>query len=76
MYTETGALKPTPPFDFDHSLNFLGTFMPTRQEQTISLRILTKAISVAGQPVVFQVNSTGMIENPQLEYILFSAEPI
>jgi len=76
MYTETGTLKPTPPFDFDQSLNFLGTFMPTRQEQTISLRILTKAISIDGQPVVFQVNSTGMIENPQLEYILFSAEPI
>ncbi len=76
MYTEIGRLTPTPPFDFDQSLNFLGTFMPTRQEQTISSRILTKATSIDGQLVVFQENSTATIENPQLEYILFSAEPI
>ncbi len=35
MYAETGTLNPTPPFDFDKSLNFLGVFMPTKQEQTI-----------------------------------------
>lgn len=50
--------------------------MPTRQEQTISSQTLTKAISINGQPIVFQVNSTGTTENPQLAYTLFSAEPI
>ena len=50
--------------------------MPTRQEQTISTRTLTKAISIDGQPVVFQVISIGTTESPQLEYILFSNEPI
>ena len=50
--------------------------MPTRQEQTISSRTLTKAISFDGQPIVFQVSSTGTIENPQLDYTLFSTEPI
>lgn len=50
--------------------------MPTKQEQTISSNTLTKAISIDGQTVVFQLASNGTTENPQLEYTLFSAEPI
>jgi DNA-3-methyladenine glycosylase II len=76
MYTKTGILIPNPPFDFDKSLNFLGVFMPTKQEQTVSSHTLTKAISIEGQTIVFQLISIGPIENPQLEYTLFSAEPI
>jgi DNA-3-methyladenine glycosylase II len=76
MYTETGTLTPTPPFDFDRSLNFLGVFMPTKQEQTISSHTLAKAISIDGQTIVFQLVSIGTTKNPELEYILFSAEPI
>ena len=76
MYTESGILIPTPPFDFDKSLNFLGVFMPTKQEQTVSSHTLTKAISIDGQTIVFQLISSGTIENPQLEYTLFSEKPI
>jgi len=76
MYTEAGTLIPTPPFNFDKSLNFLGVFMPTKQEQTISSHTLTKAISIDGQTIVFQLISIGTTENPQLEYTLFSAQPI
>ena len=76
MYTVTGTLNPTSPFDFDKSLNFLGVFMSTKQEQTISSHALTKAISIDGQTIVFQLISIGTTENPQLEYTLFSAEPI
>jgi DNA-3-methyladenine glycosylase II len=76
MYTATGTLFPTPPFDFDKSLNFLGVFMPTKQEQTISSHTLTKAITIDRQTIVFQLISTGTTERPQLEYTLFSAEPI
>ena len=50
--------------------------MPTKQEQTISSHVLTKAISIDGQEVVFQLISIGTTENPQLEYTLFSARPI
>ncbi len=50
--------------------------MPTRQEQTISSHALTKAISIEGQTIVFELISIGTTENPQLEYTLFSAEPI
>ncbi len=76
MYTESRILIPTPPFDFDKSLNFLGMFMPTRHEQTVSSHTLTKAISIDGQTIVFQLISSGTIENPQLEYTLFSEKPI
>jgi DNA-3-methyladenine glycosylase II len=76
MYQETGILSPTPPFDFDKSLNFLGVFMPTKHEQTISSHSLTKAISIDSQTVVFQLTSTGTTEKPCLEYTLFSEQPI
>jgi DNA-3-methyladenine glycosylase II len=76
MNTVSGTLTPTPPYDFDKSLNFLGVFMPTKQEQAISSHILTKAISIDGQTIVFQLVSIGTTENPQLEYTLFSVEPI
>ncbi|HEY6286653.1 MAG TPA: hypothetical protein VIX20_13395 [Ktedonobacteraceae bacterium] len=76
MYTESGILIPTPPFDFNKSLNFLGVFMPTKQEQTISSHTLTKAISIDGQTVVFQLNSSGTTAKPELKYTLFSAEHI
>lgn len=76
MYQETGTFIPTPPFDFNKSLNFLEVFMPTKHEQTVSSRSLTKAIGIEGQTVVFQLASIGTIEKPCLEYTLFSAQPI
>ncbi len=75
MYQETGTLTPTPPFDFSKSLQFLGIFGPTKNEQTVSTHSLTKAISIDGQTVVFQLTSIGTIEKPELEYSLFSAKP-
>lgn len=76
MYEETGKLIPTPPFDFDKSLQFLGIFGPTKNEQTVSPGSLIKAISIDGQTVVFQLASSGTIEKPRLEYTLFSAQAI
>lgn len=76
MYQEAGALIPTPPFDFDKSLQFLGIFGPTKNEQTVSPGSLIKAISIDGQTVVFQLASSGTTEKPRLEYTLFSAQAI
>ena len=75
MYQKTGTLTPTPPFDFSKSLQFLGIFGPTKNEQTVSTHSLTKAISIDGQTVVFQLTSIGTTEKPGLEYSLFSAKP-
>jgi len=76
MYTETGHITPTPPFDFAKSLHFLGHFAPMQHEQTLSAHTLGKAIYVEGQIIVFQLTSSGIIEEPQLEYTLYSKEPI
>jgi DNA-3-methyladenine glycosylase II len=75
LYTETGTLTPTPPFDFDKSLQFLGIFAPTMNEQTVSTHTLTKAISIDDQTVVFQLTSIGTIEQSKLNYTLFSSKP-
>ena len=76
LYSETGYLTPTPPFDFARSLEFLGFFTPMQGEQTIASRKLTKAVSVEGQIVAFQLTSTGTVDAPQLEYTLFSEQPM
>lgn len=59
MYLETGHLAPCPPFDFGRSLDFLGIFAPTQTEQTLATRSLTKAVTIRGQAVAFQVTDGG-----------------
>jgi DNA-3-methyladenine glycosylase II len=76
LYTRTGHLTPTPPFDFAKSLHFLGSFQPMHGEQSFAANTLTKAVYAAGQLVIFQLTSIGTIEEPQLEYTLFSDQPI
>lgn len=66
----TGQLAPTPPFDFTQSLRFLGLFAPTQREQTIAAATLRKAVSVGGQPIVFEIEATGSVEQPLLRYTL------
>ena len=70
------TLHPTPPFDFNKTLGFLAGFSPTRDEQSLTSRVLTKAIQVAGRVVVFQVASSGTVEAPQLDCALHSAQPL
>ena len=70
------TLPPTPPFDFNKSLDFLLGFSPTRDEQSLAARVLTKAMMVAGQVVVFEVRSTGTVEAPELECRLHSDQPL
>jgi len=76
LHTETGYLTPTPPFDFARSLEFLGFFTPMQGEQTIASNVLTKAMYIEGQIVAFQLTSTGTVDAPQLEYTLFSEQPM
>ena len=76
LYTASGVLTPAAPFDFEQSLDFLGMFTPTRGEQTLAPRTLTKAVMIGGQPVVFRVAGAGSADAPRLEYTLFAAAPI
>jgi DNA-3-methyladenine glycosylase II len=76
LSTASGVLTPAAPFDFEQSLDFLGMFAPTRGEQTLAPRTLTKAVMIGGQPVVFRVAGAGGADAPRLEYTLFAAAPI
>ena len=72
LYTATGSLVPTPPFDFDKSLDFLGFFAPMEGEQTLAARTLAKAVLIHGQIIVFEIAVSGSIEQPHLDYTLHS----
>lgn len=72
----TGTLAATPPFNFAHSLAFLADFMPTRGEQTIGDKTLTKAVIIAGRPIAFTLTARGTVEQPQLAYTLYAAAPL
>jgi DNA-3-methyladenine glycosylase II len=71
-----GTLTPKPPFDFDKALEFLGHFRPAMGEQKTHDGILTKAISINGQMVVFRLQSIGTLDAPELAYILYSDSAI
>ena len=72
----TGTLTPTPPFDFDKSLDFLGFFAPMEGEQVLAARALAKAVIINGQIVVFEIAVSGSVEQPRLDYTLHSDQPI
>ncbi len=74
--TIQGTLSVVPPFDFQQSLRFLEHFPPVYGEQNIASYSITKAISIDRQCVVFQLTSTGTIEQPELSYTLYSAQPL
>ncbi len=76
MITAVGSITPKAPFDFAQSLHFLGGFMATSGEQTVTPLSLSKAVYVDGQPIVFRVSSSGTEDAPQLGYTLFSEQPI
>lgn len=69
------TLQPEPPFDFAHSLAFLGMFPPTRQEQTTN-GDLTKVFLVDRQPVAVRVTGAGTIELPELSLEVRRDTPI
>ncbi len=76
MYTDTGYITPTAPYDFTKSLNFLGFFSPTQGEQAVTEQALTKAVYVDGQLIAFRVAAMGTIDAPRLAYTLFSEQAI
>ncbi|HZY46183.1 MAG TPA: DNA-3-methyladenine glycosylase 2 family protein [Candidatus Bathyarchaeia archaeon] len=72
LYSEEGSLRPTAPFDFAKSLDFLGGFAPMQEDQTVNELALTKAVRVGGRTIVFQLRPSGTIKMPGLRYSLFA----
>lgn len=76
MHQLRGTLRPTAPFDFEKTLAFLDHFRPAMGEQRTDAGVLTKAISIDGTLIVFQVQSIGTLDAPELAYILYSESPL
>ena len=76
LYSEKGRLSAVPPFDFSKTLSFLAQFKPIHDEQTITKQSFTKAVSLHGHPVVFEITSVGTVDVPELEYTLYSEQPL
>ncbi len=75
LYVEEGSLRPSAPFDFAKSLDFLGMFAPMKDDQTVVDLSMTKAVRVGGRTIGFQLRSTGTIKMPGLRYSLFGEHP-
>ena len=71
-----GTLTPRAPFDFAKTLGFLHGFGPTAGEQTLANDFVTKALTLHGRVVAFEVRSAGAIEQPELTYTLYSEHPL
>src|SRR5947199_19965 len=69
-------ITPKPPFNFRHTLDFLGVFTPASGEQTLDEQTLRKAMQVRGHTVVFELVWNGAIDRPQLHSRMFSAQPL
>jgi DNA-3-methyladenine glycosylase II len=76
LHVFTGTLTPRPPFDFVKSLGFLRGFGPTGGEQIFASGSLTKAVTLQGRAVAFELHSTGTIEEPELVYRLYSEQSL
>lgn len=73
LFSQTGHLYPTPPFDMRQSMAYLG--FPVDDSPT-DKKALMKALSINQQTILFQVSSIGTIEEPLLSYILHSEKAI
>ena len=76
LFSESSQIQPVGPFDFEQSLDFIQRFPPMMGEQTLAARKLAKIISIQSQPVLFEVQSMGSIEAPQMQVQLYSPTPI
>ena len=76
LHSVTGTLTPRAPFDYTKTLGFLFGFGPTGGEQAFTGNTLTKALTVNGRAIAFEVWSQGDIEQPRLVYRLSSEQPL
>jgi DNA-3-methyladenine glycosylase II len=78
LYSVTGTLSPRAPFDYVKTISFLYGFEPTGGEQAFKERTLTKAVSLNGRAVAFEIwSETGdERQQPRLAYRLSSQQPL
>jgi DNA-3-methyladenine glycosylase II len=74
MFAKSGKLKPKSPFDFKQTLNFLNMVMS--DDKFIGEESLTRALLVDGQIFAFKIINHGSVEEPLLNYDIYSPEKI
>lgn len=72
MHTHSGTLQATAPFDFSHSLRFLGHFKPMMGQQQVEQARLTKAFYIGDHVAVFAVEASGTPDQPEVRYTVWS----
>lgn len=76
LHTITGALTPRPPFDFAKTQSFLRGFSPTAGEQAFTVGTVTKAVTIQGRAVAFELRGAGTIDEPRIAFTLYSEQPL
>ncbi len=72
LHLVTGVLTAQAPFDFAKTLAFLGDFTPTVGEQTLASDSVTKALTLHGRAIAFNVHNAGTLEEPRVAYTIYS----
>ena len=72
LYSFKVKLTPSPPFDFSKSLEFLLDFMPTKKEQEVANKSLTKAVEIKGYAIAFRIIDEGTVQKPALSFTAYS----
>lgn len=71
-----GTLTAQAPFDFAKTLAFLGDFTPTAGEQDLAPDSVTKALTLHGRAIAFNIHNAGTLEEPRVAYTLYSEHPL
>ncbi|HSO26116.1 MAG TPA: hypothetical protein VLR54_05815 [Methanobacteriaceae archaeon] len=74
MFAKSGKLKPKSPFDFKQTLNFLNMVMS--DDKFSGEESITRALLVDGQIFAFKIINQGSVEEPLLNYDIYSHEKI
>jgi DNA-3-methyladenine glycosylase II len=76
LYSTSVTLTPTPPFTFAETLAFLRSFKGMGEENETGDNTLTRADIIDGQLLAFRLVETGTLEQPRLDYTLYSPQPL
>ena len=76
LHQVTGILTARAPFDFAKTIAFLGDFTPTAGEQALAPDSVTKAVTLHGRAIAFNVRDAGTVEDPHVAYTLYSEHPL
>ena len=76
LFSLTGTLSTSQPYDFSKSLMFFRDFVPLEGEQVTDDASILKAVSIGGHAVAFKIQAEGSVQNPRISYTAYSEQKI